>query len=103
MIWMVIILGVLLMVTIIPSVWGYTLLSRKFNYVFNNHKILYLKMLETEIMTISMYLKMLEKEYDEAIRKEQYEVAGVINNTLKHNSRILQEMKQEYDLIQKER
>lgn len=103
MIWLVIILCVLLVVTIILSVWGYTLLSRKFNYVFNNHEILYLKMLETEIVTVSMYLKMLETAYQEAVRNEQYEVAGVINDTLKHNSRTLQELREECDVIQRKR
>lgn len=103
MIWLVIILCVLLVVTIILSVWGYTLLSRKFNYVFNNHEVLYLKMLETEIVTVSMYLKMLETAYQEAVRKEQYEVAGVINDTLKHNSRTLQELREECDVIQRKR
>lgn len=103
MIWLVIILCVLLVVTIILSVWGYTLLSRKFNYVFNNHEILYLKMLETEIVTVSMYLKMLETAYQEAVQREQYEVAGVINDTLKHNSRTLQELREECDVIQRKR
>lgn len=103
MIWLVIILCVLLVVTIILSVWGYTLLSRKFNYVFNNHEIIYLKTLETEIVTVSMYLKMLETAYHEAVRNEQYEVAGVINDTLKHNSRTLQELRQECDVIQRKR
>lgn len=103
MIWLVIILCVLLVVTIILSVWGYTLLSRKFNYVFNNHEILYLKMLETEIVTVSMYLKMLETAYQEAVQNEQYEVAGVINDTLKHNSRTLKELREECDVIQRKR
>ena len=103
MIWLVIILCVLLVVTIILSVWGYTLLSRKFNYVFNNHEIIYLKTLETEIVTVSMYLKMLETAYHEAVRNEQYEVAGVINDTLKHNSRTLKELREECDVIQRKR
>lgn len=101
MIWLVIILCVLLVVTIILSVWGYTLLSRKFNYVFNNHEIIYLKTLETEIVTVSMYLKMLETAYQEAVQREQYEVAGVINDTLKHNSRTLKELREECDVIQR--
>lgn len=103
MIWLVIILCVLLVVTIILSVWGYTLLSRKSNYVFNNHEIIYLKTLETEIVTVSMYLKMLETAYHEAVRNEQYEVAGVINDTLKHNSRTLKELREECDVIQRKR
>lgn len=103
MIWLVIILCVLLVVTIILSVWGYTLLSRKFNYVFNNHEIIYLKTLETEIVTVSMYLKMLETAYQEAVRNEQYEVAGVINDTLKHNARTLKELREECDVIQRKR
>ena len=103
MIWLVIILCVLLVVTIILSVWGYTLLSKRFNYVFNNHEILYLKMVETEIVTVSMYLKMLEMAYHEAVRNEQYEVAGVINDTLKHNSRTLKELREECDVIQRKR
>lgn len=57
MIKLLIILFILLMAVIVLSVWGYTLLSKRFNYVFNNHEILYLKMLETEIVTVSMYLK----------------------------------------------
>ena len=103
MIWLVIISCVLLVVTIILSVWGYTLLSRKFNYVFNNHEIIYLKTLETEIVIVSMYLKMLETAYHEAVRNEQYEVAGVINDTLKHNSRTLKELREECDVIQRKR
>ena len=90
MIKLLIILCVLLTAVIVLSVWGYTLLSKRFNYVFNNHEVLYLKMLETEIVTVGMYLKMLETAYQEAVRKEQSEVAGVINDTLKHNSRTLQ-------------
>jgi hypothetical protein len=60
-------------------------------------------MLETEIVTVSMYLKMLETAYQEAVRKEQYEVAGVINDILKHNSRTLQELREECDVIQRKR
>lgn len=103
MIKLLIILCILLTAVIVLSVWGYTLLSKRFNYVFNNHEVLYLKMLETEIVTVSMYLKMLETAYQEAVRKEQYEVAGVINGTLKHNSRTLQELRQECDVIQRKR
>lgn len=47
--------------------------------------------------------KMLETAYQEAVRKEQYEVAGVINDTLKHNSRTLQELREECDVIQRKR
>lgn len=107
MIKFLIILCILLTAVIVLSVWGYTLLSKRFNYVFNyvfnNHEVLYLKMLETEIVTVSMYLKMLETAYQEAVRKGQYEVAGVINDTLKHNSRTLQELRQECDVIQRKR
>jgi hypothetical protein len=60
-------------------------------------------MLETEIVTVGMYLKMLETAYQEAVRKEQSEVAGVINDTLKHNSRTLQELREECDVIQRKR
>lgn len=88
MIKLLIILFILLMAVIVLSVWGYTLLSKRFNYVFNNHEILYLKMLETEIVTV---------------RNEQYEVAGVINDTLKHNSRTLKELREECDVIQRKR
>lgn len=102
MIVLLIILCVLL-TAVVLSVWGYTLLSKRFNYVFNNHEVLYLKMLETEIVTVGMYLKMLETAYQEAVRKEQYEVAGVINDTLKHNSRTLQELREECDVIQRKR
>ena len=103
MIWLLIILGILMTAVIVLSVWGYTLLSQRFNYVFNNHEILYLKMLETEIVTVSMYLKMLETAYHEAVKNEQYEVAGVINDTLKHNSRTLRELREECDVIQRKR
>lgn len=103
MIKLLIISFILLMAVIVLSVWGYTLLSKRFNYVFNNHEILYLKMLETEIVTVGMYLKMLETAYHEAVRNEQYEVAGVINDTLKHNSRTLKELREECDAIQRKR
>ena len=103
MIKLLIILCILLTAVIVLSMWGYTLLSKRFNYVFNNHEVLYLKMLETEIVTVSMYLKMLETAYQEAVRKEQYEVVGVINDTLKHNSRTLQELREECDVIQRKR
>lgn len=103
MIWLLITLCILLTAVIVLSVWGYTLLSQRFNYVFNNHEILYLKMLETEIVTVSMYLKMLETAYQEAVQREQYEVAGVINDTLKHNLRTLQELREECDVIQRKR
>lgn len=103
MIKLLIILFILLMAVIVLSVWGYTLLSKRFNYVFNNHEILYLKMVETEIVTVSMYLKVLETAYHEAVRNEQYEVAGVINDTLKHNSRTLKELREECDVIQRKR
>lgn len=89
MIWLLIILGILMTAVIVLSVWGYTLLSQRFNYVFNNHEILYLKMLETA--------------YHEAVRNEQYEVAGVIKDTLKHNSRTLKELREECDVIQRKR
>lgn len=103
MIWMIIILCTLLTAVIVLSVLGYTLLSQRFNYVFNNHEILYLKMLETEIVTVSMYLKMLETAYQEAVRNEQYEMAGVINDTLKHNQGTLRELREECDVIQRKR
>lgn len=103
MIWLLIILGILMTAVIVLSVWGYTLLSQQFDYVYNNHEILYLKMLETEIVTVSMYLKMLETAYQEAVKNEQYEVAGVINDTLKHNSRTLKELREECDVIQRKR
>ena len=64
MIKLLIILFILLMAVIVLSVWGYTLLSKRFNYVFDNHEILYLKMVETEIVTVSMYLKHLEIHTD---------------------------------------
>ena len=103
MIKLLIILCILLTAVIVLSVWRYTLLSKRFNYVFNNHEVLYLKMLETEIVTVSMYLKMLETAYQEAVQREQYEVAGVINDALKHNSRTLQELREECDVIQRKR
>lgn len=103
MIKLLVILFILLMAVIVLSVWGYTLLSKRFNYVFDNHEILYLKMMETEIVTVSMYLKMLETAYHEAVRNEQYEVAGAINDMLKHNSRTLKELREECDVIQRKR
>lgn len=33
----------------------------------------------------------------------KYEVAGVINDTLKHNSRTLKELREECDVIQRKR
>lgn len=99
MIKLLIILCILLTAVIVLSVWGYTLLSKR----FNNHEVLYLKMLETEIVTVSMYLQMLETAYQEAVREEQYDVACVINDTLKHNSRTLQELREECDVIQRKR
>lgn len=103
MIWLLIILCALLIAMILLAVWGYSLLSQKFNFVFNNHEIIYLKTLETEIVTVSMYLMMLDTAYKKAIAREQYEVAGVINDTLKHNSRTLRELREECDVIQRKR
>lgn len=103
MIKLLIILYILLTAVIVLSVWGYTLLSKRFNDMFNNHEVLYLKMLETEIVTVRMYLNMLETAYQEAVRKEQYDVASVINDALKYNSRTLQELRQECDVIQRKR
>ena len=103
MIKLLIILFILLMAVIVLSVWGYTLLSKRFNYVFNNHEILYLKMLETEIVTVSMYLYMLETAYHEACMNDQYDFAGLINVTLNHNSRTLKELREECDVIQRKR
>ena len=59
MIKLLIILCILLTAVIVLSVWGYTLLSKRFNYVFNNHEVLYLKMLEQvqEYMLLVLVIK----------------------------------------------
>ena len=46
MIVLLIILCVLLTAVIVLSVWGYTLLSKKIDYVYGNQSILYQKILE---------------------------------------------------------
>lgn len=61
MIVLLIILCVLLTAVIVLSVWGYTLLSKKIDYVYGNQSILYQKILEAEIPVLCSYLGVLER------------------------------------------
>lgn len=66
MIVLLIILCVLLTAVIVLSVWGYTLLSKKIDYVYGNQSILYQKILEAEIPVLCSYLGAVEAgvQYD---------------------------------------
>ena len=54
MIVLLIILCVLLTAVIVLSVWGYTLLSKKIDYVYRNQSVLYQKILEVEITCVML-------------------------------------------------
>ena len=103
MIVLLIILCVLLTAVIVLSVWGYTLLSKKIDYVYGNQSILYQKILEAEIPVLCSYLGVLETARREALADERYEDVQRLIETIRYNSRTLQELRQECDVIQRKR
>lgn len=102
MIKLLIILFILLMAVIVLSVWGYTLLSKQFNYVFNNHEVLYLKMLETEIPVLCSYLGVLETARREALADERYEDVQRLIETIRYNTGTLEQLRREYSMMRKD-
>lgn len=103
MIVLLIILCVLLTAVIVLSVWGYTLLSKKIDYVYGNQSILYQKILEAEIPVLCSYLGVLETARREALADERYEDVQRLIETIRYNSRTLQELREECDVIQRKR
>lgn len=84
---------------VILLIWGYTFLNQRFNKAYDNHEVLYLKMLETEIAAISIYLNILKVDFEQAVENEDFEKAKMISDTLKHNSRTLKELRKEAEMI----
>lgn len=103
MIVLLIILCVLLTAVIVLSVWGYTLLSKKIDYVYGNQSVLYQKILEAEIPVLCSYLGVLETARREALADERYEDVQRLIETIRYNTRTLQELRQECDVIQRKR
>lgn len=103
MIVLLIILCVLLTAVIVLSVWGYTLLSKKIDYVYGNQSVLYQKILEAEIPVMCSYLGVLETARREALADERYEDVQRLIDTIRYNTRTLQELRQECDVIQRKR
>lgn len=103
MIVLLIILCVLLTAVIVLSVWGYTLLSKKIDYVYGNQSILYQKILEAEIPVLCSYLGVLETARREALADERYEDVQRLIETIRYNTGTLQELRQECDVIQRKR
>lgn len=98
-----IILCVLLTVVIVLSVWGYTLLSKKIDYVYGNQEVLYGKILETEIPVLCSYLGVLETARREALAEERYEDVQRLIDTIRYNSGTLEELRKEHSMMRKNR
>lgn len=103
MIVLLIILCVLLTAVIVLSVWGYTLLSKKIDYVYGNQSILYQKILEAEIPVLCSYLGVLETARREALADERYEDVQRLIETIRYNTGTLKELREECDVIQRKR
>jgi len=103
MIVLLIILCVLLTAVIVLSVWGYTLLSKKIDYVYGNQSILYQKILEAEIPVLCSYLGVLETARREALADERYEDVQRLIETIRYNTGTLEQLRQECDVIQRKR
>lgn len=103
MIKLLIILCILLTAVIVLSVWGYTLLSRKIDYVYGNQSILYQKILEAEIPVLCSYLGVLETARREALADERYEDVQRLIETIRYNTGMLEQLRQECDVIQRKR
>lgn len=103
MIKLLIILCILLTAVIVLSVWGYTLLSKKIDYVYGNQSILYQKILEAEIPVLCSYLGVLETARREALADERYEDVQRLIETIRYNTGTLEQLRQECDVIQRKR
>lgn len=103
MIVLLIILCVLLTAVIVLSVWGYTLLSKKIDYVYGNQSVLYQKILEAEIPVLCSYLGVLETARREALADERYEDVKRLIETIRYNTGTLEQLRQECDVIQRKR
>ena len=102
MIVLLIILCVLLTAVIVLSVWEYTLLSKKIDYVDVNQSILYQKILETEIPVLCSYLGVLETARREALADERYEDVQRLIETIRYNTGTLKQLRREYSMMRKD-
>lgn len=102
MIVLLIILCVLLTAVIVLSVWGYTLLSRKIDYVYGNQSILYQKILEAEIPVLCSYLGVLEMARREALADERYEDVQRLIDTIRYNTEVLEQLRRESSMMRKD-
>lgn len=102
MIVLLIILCVLLTAVIVLSVWGYTLLSRKIDYVYENQYILYQKILEAEIPVFCSYLGVLETARREALADERYEDVQRLIETIRKIAGTLKQLRREYRMMRKD-
>ena len=102
MIVLLIILCVLLTAVIVLSVWGYTLLSKKIDYVYGNQSILYQKILEAEIPVLCSYLGVLETARREALADERYEDVQRLIETIRYNTGTLEQLRREYSMMRKD-
>ena len=102
MIVLLIILCVLLTAVIVLSVWGYTLLSRKIDYVYGNQSVLYQKILEAEIPVMCSYLGVLETARREALADERYEDVQRLIETIRYNTGTLEQLRREYSMMRKD-
>lgn len=102
MIVLLIILCVLLTAVIVLSVWEYTLLSKKIDYVHGNQSILYQKILETEIPVLCSYLGVLETARREALADERYEDVQRLIETIRYNAGTLKQLRREYSMMRKD-
>ena len=102
MIVLLIISCVLLTAVIVLSVWGYTLLSKKIDYVYGNQSILYQKILEAEIPVLCSYLGVLETARREALADERYEDVQRLIDTIRYNTGTLEQLRREYSMMRKD-
>lgn len=91
-----------MMAVIVLSVWGYTLLSKKIDYVYGNQSILYQKILEAEIPVLCSYLGVLETARREALADERYEDVQRLIETIRYNTGTLEQLRREYSMMRKD-
>lgn len=92
----IICVSVLLAVIVSLLIWSHSSFCKKIHYVYNNQEAIYFKMLETEIVSVSMYLRALDEERDKAIKDEKYELVKKINSVYQNNLQTLDSLKNEY-------
>lgn len=96
----VLIICVVLLASILTlNIILYRRLSKKFNYAFGNHKLIYSKVIETELLIVEERIKHLEEQLNRAINVEDYHLAHSIKKDMEITQKKFQELVQEYHNI----